>query len=75
MPSEKLRDKIIKDVKERVSGLAGRTFDDMASSIKTSFRDKFDATLIADDLNEKEISRAEWLAEHKYGSEGWNLKR
>ncbi|TLY06015.1 MAG: lipoate--protein ligase family protein [Thaumarchaeota archaeon] len=38
VPSEKLRDKIIKDVKERVSGLAGRTFDDMASSIKTSFR-------------------------------------
>ena len=75
VPSEKLRDKIIKDVKERVSGLAGRTFDDMASSIKTSFRDKFDATLIADNLNEKEISRAEWLAEHKYGSEGWNLKR
>src|SRR5688500_3280938 len=33
VPSEKLRDKIIKDVKERVTSLAGTTFDDMALSL------------------------------------------
>lgn len=75
VPSEKLRDKIIKDVKERVTSLAGTTFDDMASSLKTSFAEKFDAKLVADSLSIEEISRAEWLAERKYSSKEWNLRR
>src|SRR5919198_6463599 len=36
VPSEKVKDKIIKDVKERVSSLSGTTFEDMASSLRTS---------------------------------------
>lgn len=75
VPSEKLRDKIIKDVKERVTSLAGTTFDDMASSLKTSFAEKFDAKLVADSLSIEEISRAKWLAERKYSSKEWNLRR
>src|SRR6266540_1246067 len=68
VPSEKLRDKIIKDVKERVTSLAGTTFDDMASSLKTSFAEKFDAQLVADNLSTEKISRAKWLEERKYSS-------
>ena len=75
VPSEKLRDKIIKDVKERVTSLAGTTFDDMASSLKISFAEKFDAKLVADSLSIEEISRAKWLAERKYSSKEWNLRR
>ncbi len=75
VPSEKLRDKIIKDVKERVTSLAGTTFDDMASSLKTSFAEKFDAQLVADNLSTEEISRAKWLAERKYSSKEWNFRR
>jgi lipoate-protein ligase A len=75
VPSEKLRDKIIKDVKERVTSLAGTTFDEMASSLKTSFAEKFDAKLVVDSLSIEEISRAESLAERKYSSKGWNLRR
>jgi lipoate-protein ligase A len=73
--SEQLKDKLVKDVKERVTSLAGTTFDDLASSLKTSFGDKFEATIIADSISQKESSRAKWLVEHKYSSEGWNLKR
>src|ERR687893_3147276 len=51
VPSEKLRDKLIKDVKERVTSLAGTTFDDMALSLKTNFATKFDANLLADSLS------------------------
>ena len=40
VPSEKLRDKIIKDVKERVTSLAGTTYDNMATTLKTSFAAK-----------------------------------
>jgi lipoate-protein ligase A len=75
VPSEKLRDKIIKDAKERVTSLAGTTFDDMATSLKTSFAAKFESKLITDALCPKEISRARWLAERKYSSKEWNLRR
>jgi lipoate-protein ligase A len=75
VPSEKLRDKIVKDVKERVTSLAGTTFDDMASSLKTSFAEKFDAKLVADTMSTEEISRAKWLAERKYSSKEWNFRR
>jgi lipoate---protein ligase len=75
VPSEKLRDKIIKDVKERVTSLAGTTYDDMATSLKTSFAAKFEAMLIADTLSTEEISRARWLAEQKYSNNEWNLRR
>ncbi len=75
VPSEKLRDKIIKDAKERVTSLAGTTFDDMATSLKTSFAAKFESKLITDALSTKEISRARWLAERKYSSKEWNLRR
>jgi lipoate-protein ligase A len=75
VPSEKLKDKIIKDVKERVTSLAGTTFEEMASSLKTSFATKFDAKLLADTMSTKEISRARWLAERKYSSREWNFRR
>ncbi|HEV3432983.1 MAG TPA: biotin/lipoate A/B protein ligase family protein [Nitrososphaera sp.] len=75
VPSEKLRDKIIKDVKERVTSLAGTTFNDMATSLKNSFAEKFEAKLMVDTLSTKEINRAMWLAEQKYGNKEWNLKR
>jgi lipoate-protein ligase A len=75
VPSEKLRDKIIKDAKERVTSLAGTTFDDMATSLKTSFAAKFESKLITDALSIKEISRARWLANRKYSSKEWNLRR
>lgn len=75
VPSEKLRDKIIKDAKERVTSLAGTTFDDMATSLKTSFAAKFESKLITDALSTREISRARWLANRKYSSKEWNLRR
>src|SRR5215207_7956543 len=75
VPSEKLKDKIIKEVKERVTSLAGTTFEEMTSSLKTSFATKFDAKLLADIMSTEEISRARWLAERKYSSREWNLRR
>ena len=75
VPSEKLRDKIIKDVKERVTSLAGTTFDEMASSLKTTFAEKFGAKLVSDSLTSEEINHAKWVAERKYSSNEWNLRR
>jgi lipoate---protein ligase len=75
VPSEKVRDKIIKDVKERVTSIAGTTFDEMASSLKTSFATKFDAELVSESLSSEEVNRAKWLAERKYSSKEWNFRR
>src|SRR5919107_5564404 len=75
VPSEKLKDKIIKDVKERVTSLAGTTFEEVASSLKTSFAAKFDAKLLVDTMSTDETSRARWLAERKYSSREWNFRR
>ena len=75
VPSEKFKDKIIKDVKERVTSLAGTTFEEMASSLKTSFATKFDAKLLADTMSTEEINHAKWLAERKYNSREWNRRR
>jgi lipoate-protein ligase A len=75
VPPEKLRDKIIKDMRNRVTGLSDITFDYMRSSIKASFAEKFDAKLVADSLSTEEMSRAKWLAEQKYNSKVWTLKR
>jgi lipoate-protein ligase A len=75
VPSEKLKDKIIKDVKERVTSLAGTTFEEVASSLKTSFATKFDAKLLADTMSTDETGRVKWLAERKYSSKEWNFRR
>jgi lipoate---protein ligase len=75
VPSEKLKDKIIKDVKERVTSLAGTTFDDMARCLKTGFAIKFDAELVSDCLSTDEVSRAKWLTERKFSSKEWNFRR
>ena len=75
VPSEKLKDKIIKDVKGRVTSLSGITFEEMASSLKSSFATKFDAKLLADSMSTDETSRARWLAERKYRSREWNFRR
>jgi lipoate-protein ligase A len=75
VPSEKLRDKMIQDVKERVTSLAGTTYDEMATSLKTSFAAKSEAKLIAVTLSTEEISHARWLAERKYSNNEWNLRR
>ena len=75
VPSEKLRDKIIKDVKERVTSLEGVTFDEMASSLKISFATKFDAKLVSDCLSTHEVNHAKWLAEGKFSSKEWNFRR
>ena len=75
VPSEKVKDKIIKDVKERVTSLSGITFEKMASSLKTSFATKFDAKLLADIMSTKETNRAICLAERKYSTKEWNFRR
>ena len=72
--SEKIRDKIITDVKERVTGL-NKTFDEVASALKAGFSEKFGAMLTADNLSKQEEIDAKKLSKNKYAIDKWNFKR
>jgi len=74
VPSEKIRDKIITDVKERVMGV-NKTFQEVAFALKEGFSEKFDARLIIDKLTIEEEYNANKLAKEKYAKDEWNWKR
>jgi lipoate---protein ligase len=74
VPSEKIKDKLIHDVKERVSGL-NRSFDEVAQNLKMSFSEGFDAELLSDRLTAEEYSKVDSLIKEKYSSDSWNWRR
>lgn len=74
IPSEKISDKMIADVKERVIGL-NKTFDEVALALKSGFSEKFGATLIIDKLTKEEEIATTKLAEEKYSTDKWNSGR
>jgi lipoate-protein ligase A len=74
VPSEKIRDKLITDVRQRVTVL-NKTFDETAASLKAGFSEKFSAKLVDDILTEEERIEAEKLAREKYTTYQWNWKR
>jgi lipoate-protein ligase A len=74
VPSEKVKDKTISDVKARVSGL-NKTFEQVACTLIKSFGQKFAAQIIEDSLTYQEEEDTEKLANEKYRSYRWNLKK
>jgi lipoate---protein ligase len=74
IPSEKIKDKMINDVKARVMGL-NKTFEQVAYNLKKSFGEKFRAEIIIDDLSIKETENTKKLASEKYASDPWNWKK
>jgi lipoate-protein ligase A len=74
VPSEKIRDKMINDAKERVMGV-NRSFEEVAYNLKQSFAEKFESQLIPDNLSRKELEDTAQLAIEKYSSSGWNLRK
>jgi len=74
IPSEKIKDKMINDVKARVMGL-NRTFEQVAYNLKESFSEKFGAEIIADNLTMEEKENTKKLACEKYTSDPWNWKK
>lgn len=81
VPSEKLKGKLIEDVKQRVTGLSttlGREvgFEEALEALKKGFAGTFPSVSFeAGELTESEKMRAAELAKEKYGKEGWNRRR
>jgi lipoate---protein ligase len=74
VPSEKMKDKVIDDVKKRVVGI-NKSFDEVAIVLKQSFSEAFDTQLVADELTSEECSRVDSLIREKYSLDSWNWRR
>jgi lipoate-protein ligase A len=79
VPEEKMKDKMIKNVKERVTSLRSlgidTEFSDLKNILVDGFRDALDATLYEEKLPEEVYEYARKLEVEKYGSEQWNFRR
>ena len=74
VPSEKIKDKMIKDVNARVTGI-NKSFEEAASNLKESFAELFGAQIITDTLRSKEKKDTEKLVIEKYSSRQWNWRK
>jgi lipoate-protein ligase A len=74
VPSEKMKDKVIDDVKKRVVGIQ-RPFDEVAKALESSFSETFDCRLVPDNLRPEEYSKVDSLIKEKYSLDSWNWRR
>lgn len=80
VPQEKMRDKLIKDVKQRVvgvRGILGRRVDHNScqEALINGFRKALNLDFIKSRLTESEITKAQELKENKYSLSEWNFMR
>ena len=80
VPNEKIRDKLISDVKERVTSVKhvlGRdvSFSDAAEAMKTGFEKEFNVELVEGELSEEELKLAKNFERDFFGSKDWNHRR
>jgi lipoate-protein ligase A len=80
VPQEKLKGKLIEDVKARVTGLRGILgrevgFREIADCLAAGFASAWGAELVPGQPSEKELARAVELARNKYGTAEWRMRR
>ena len=69
VPSEKMRDKIVSDVKMRVTGI-GKSFDEVASALEAGFEETYGVNLETMDFSSEQENFAKEAAE-RYASKEW----
>ncbi len=70
VPSEKMKGKLINDVKARVSGL-GVSFEEASAAVKKGFERKMGAELVPSEVTKEETETAIKLSKEKYKSGEW----
>lgn len=74
VPDEKIRDKMIANVKERVTGIH-KTYEETAAALKKGFEEQFNAEFAEENLTEEELELAEFIKAEKFETMEWNHKR
>jgi len=80
VPSEKLKDKLISDVKERVTSIKqvlskDVRFEDVCSALAGGFERSLDIELALSELSETEMSLASEIKRDRYSNSDWNHRR
>ena len=80
VPQEKISDKMIADVKERVTSIRDILrrdveFEELRSAMQRGFSDALDIELVHSSLSDQEIKTAKRLAREKYSTDSWNFSR
>jgi lipoate-protein ligase A len=80
VPNEKIKDKLIQDVKERVTSLkniVGREirFDEVSIAMKKGFEEEFRVELIEETLTREEMILAKRFEKECFGNDEWNYRR
>ncbi len=80
VPNEKIKDKLIKDVKDRVTSIKhvlGKTihFENVSEAMEKGFEEEFDIKLVEGVLSEEEIRLAGKFEKECFGTQEWNYKR
>ena len=74
VPTAKIRDKVIADVKERVAGI-GRTFEQTAEALKGGAQDAFGCELDTMSLSQEDIAECRRIIATRYSQESWTYRR
>lgn len=80
VPSEKIRDKMIKSVKERVTSIKNYlrrevSFEDLKNALVRGFEETFNIKLVLGEITDFEERTAIKLKMEKYSTKEWNFKR
>jgi len=80
VPDEKIKDKLIKDVKERVTSIkhildSDVCFSEVADSMRKGFEEEFNIKLVNGVLTDEEINLAESFERECFSAKEWNHRR
>ena len=80
VPNEKMKDKLIADVKQRVTSIKDIVgfevcFEDVSSAMKHGFEEEFDIELCVGTLTEEELLLAKRFEQECFSTEEWNRRR
>jgi lipoate-protein ligase A len=80
VPNEKIKDKLIKNVKERVTSLKKElkrevSYKELCDELKKGFEEYFDIELYLDEISKEEFYLAEKLRKQIFANKDWNFKR
>lgn len=80
VPNEKIKDKLIADVKQRVTSIrhmVGKdvSFEEVTSAMMRGFEEEFHVELVEGSLCEEELSLAKEFEKECFSTDKWNFKR
>ena len=80
VPNEKIKDKLIADVKQRVTSIKhvlGKetAFEEVANAMKVGFEKEFNVELIEGTLSQEEMELAKKFEKECFGAKDWNHRR